>query len=370
MPVRYSKQTQKSGASIGTVISIPKPSTWSDSTNLATESSRWRIENDYPGWLECDGRLLNVDNYRALYEVLGNTYGGTANQTFRLPDYRSKKLMGTGVLDGNRGTGLSLTPTLNPTGNFGGSIDLPGTQGGLYNVSTVRQLPPGSEITPGTPSNPGVVGGDASDTFGIGTFSSVGFSSIIADVQPNFTGNISYSAGESNGTGTRTLSAAPPHDHYIRHVVRQENRASSGTPYFDGARVGFVNRTSGSPVTWNRGGEAIRSHSHYICWGSAPPASSFGNGNGPGGGLFNSEGGNILVHSQSYGNFTNNIGPTINKTVNLVNDAGVSLNPATFQMKDSSRTDFDNSLSVRLEAAEEIVLMSPYFRLKYIIKAY
>jgi hypothetical protein len=371
MPVRYSKQTQKSGAAIGTVISIPKPSTWSDSSNLATESSSWNVEQNYPGWLECDGRLINVSEYRALYEVLGNTYGGTAGQTFRLPDYRAKKLMGTGVLDGNKGTGLSLTPTVAPTGNSGGSIELPGSQGGLYNVSTVRQLPSGSEITPGSPSNPPSIGGSADDTFSIGSFSTTGFTGVIIDVQPNFSGNISFSAGDSsNGTGTRTLSSAPPHDHYMRHVVRQENRASSGSPYFDGARVGFVNRTFGSPITWNRGGQAIRSHSHYICWGSAPIASSFGNDNGPGNGLYNSEGGSKLVHSEFFGNFTNNIGPSINKTINLVNDAGVSLNPGTFTMKEVSRSDFDASLSVRLEAAEEIVLMSPYFRLKYIIKAY
>lgn len=47
----------------------------------------------------------------------------------------------------------------------------------------------------------------------------------------------------------------------------------------------------------------------------------------------------------------------------------VSLNPGVLQMKDQSRTDFDNAISVRLEAAEEIPLMSPYFRVKYIIKA-
>lgn len=371
MPVRYSRQTQKSGAAVGTVISIPKPSTWQDSTNLSTESLSWNVENDYPGWLECDGRTLNVSDYRVLYQVLGNTYGGIENQTFKLPDYRSKKLMGTGVLDGNKGTGLSLTPVTSPTGVAGGSIDLPGTQGGLYNVSTVRQLPPDSEITPISPSDPAVIGGDAEDTFSIGSFSSVGFSGVIIDVQPNFAGNATYSAGDSaNGTGTRTLGGAPLHDHYIRHVVRQENEASSGSPYFDGARVGFVNKTFGAPITWNRSGAPIRSHSHYICWGSAPPASSFGNDNGPGNGLYNSEGGANLVHSSFYGNFTSNIGPSITKTINLVNDAGVSLNPGIFRMKDSSRSDFDGALSVRLEAAEEIVLMSPYFRLKYIIKAY
>jgi len=372
MPVRYSKQIVKTGASIGTVISIPKPTTWVDSANLATESLNWNIENNYPGWLECDGRTLNVSDYRALYSVIGNTYGGTVGSTFKLPDYRSKKLMGTGVLNGNIGAGLSITPNIAATGISGGAISEPGSQGGLYSVSTVRQLPPSSEITPSIPGSPASIGGDAQDTFTLGTFISAGFSSITTDVQPNFIGNVSISAGSSNGTEQRFVSTAPAHDHYVRHVRRGNSSAAEGTPYAFQGRVGFLNDANGSVISYDRSGSAIRQHSHYICWGVAPSASSFGNDEGPGGslvnGLINPSTG--FAHDSVVANFSNNIGATINKTINLVNQAGVTLNPGTFTLKNSSRTDFDNALSVRLEAAEEIPLMSPYFRLKYIIKAY
>jgi hypothetical protein len=372
MAVRYSKQTQKTGASIGTVISVPKPSTWTNSSNLATESSNWNIETLYPGWLECDGRLLNVSDYRALYQVLGNTYGGTQNSTFRLPDYRSKKLMGTGVLDGNIGAGLSLTPVTNPTGTPGGSIDTPGTQGGLYNVSTVRQLPPGSEITPGSPGNPVSIGGSSEDTFELGSFFTTGFDKTTTEVEPNYSGTASFSAGSSNGTEPRLVSAAPVHDHVMRHVLRSDDQASSGSPYYSDARVGFVNKTNGTPLTFSRSGSPLRAHSHYITWGTAAPVSSYGHDEGPGGALYNGNlnPANQTAHDTFVANPSNNLGTTINKTINLVNDAGVNLNPGNIVMKTSSRSEFDAALSVRLQAAEEILLMSPYFRLKYIIKAY
>lgn len=372
MPVRYSKQIAKTGASIGTVISVPKPTTWSNSNDLATESSNWNIENNYPGWLECDGRTLNVSDFGALYQVIGNTYGGTAGSTFKLPDYRSKKLMGTGVLDGNVGAGLSLTPNVGSTGVGGGAISQPGSQGGLYSVSTVRQLPPGSEITPSAPGSPASIGGTATDTFSLGNFTSTGFSSTTIDVQPNFSGTVSYSAGSENGTDQRLVPTAPAHDHYVRHVRRGNSSAAEGSPYaFDG-RVGFLNNTNGAVISFDRSGSPIRQHSHYICWGTAPAAASYGHDEGPGGSLVNAliNPGTGNAHDTVVANFSNNIGTTINKTIDLVNQAGVTLNPGTFVLKNSSRTDFDNSLSVRLEAAEEIPLMSPYFRLKYIIKAY
>ncbi len=38
------------------------------------------------GYLECNGQLLPVNNYQALYSILGNTYGGNIQSlTFALP---------------------------------------------------------------------------------------------------------------------------------------------------------------------------------------------------------------------------------------------------------------------------------------------
>ena len=42
------------------------------------------------GYMECNGQLLSVHSYQALYAILGNTYGGTLQEmTFGLPKLTS-----------------------------------------------------------------------------------------------------------------------------------------------------------------------------------------------------------------------------------------------------------------------------------------
>ncbi|ESA32799.1 hypothetical protein N836_24260 [Leptolyngbya sp. Heron Island J] len=42
------------------------------------------------GWFLCDGQLLSISNYSALYSLLGTTYGGDGRTTFGLPDLRGR----------------------------------------------------------------------------------------------------------------------------------------------------------------------------------------------------------------------------------------------------------------------------------------
>ncbi len=42
------------------------------------------------GWALCDGQLLDVNKYKALSELLGNTYGGDGKDKFGLPDMRGR----------------------------------------------------------------------------------------------------------------------------------------------------------------------------------------------------------------------------------------------------------------------------------------
>lgn len=47
------------------------------------------------GWLICDGRELDVGTYEKLYNVIGTTFGGDANnQIFNLPDLRGEFIRG------------------------------------------------------------------------------------------------------------------------------------------------------------------------------------------------------------------------------------------------------------------------------------
>lgn len=55
------------------------------------------------GWMFCDGRLLSIAQYSALFALIGTTYGGNGQTTFALPDLRGRVPM-------NYGSGPGLTP--------------------------------------------------------------------------------------------------------------------------------------------------------------------------------------------------------------------------------------------------------------------
>lgn len=70
MTVFYNKTKSFKGFPIGSILP------WSG------------IQSEVPdGWISCNGGVtLRVQNYPLLYKVLGNTYGGSVNQTFKLPN--------------------------------------------------------------------------------------------------------------------------------------------------------------------------------------------------------------------------------------------------------------------------------------------
>ncbi|MDR6808600.1 microcystin-dependent protein [Dyadobacter sp. BE34] len=51
-------------------------------------------------WLKCDGRELPLSQFIDLFKVLGYTYGGVENRTFRLPDLRGRALVSCGTPPG------------------------------------------------------------------------------------------------------------------------------------------------------------------------------------------------------------------------------------------------------------------------------
>lgn len=54
------------------------------------------------GWFFCNGQLLSIAEYDALYYLLGITYGGDGVSTFALPNLQSRAVVGMG-----QGPGLS-----------------------------------------------------------------------------------------------------------------------------------------------------------------------------------------------------------------------------------------------------------------------
>jgi len=55
------------------------------------------------GWMLCQGQLLTMADYGALYALLGPTYGGDGRTTFALPDFRGRIPIGTASGAGTRG---------------------------------------------------------------------------------------------------------------------------------------------------------------------------------------------------------------------------------------------------------------------------
>ncbi|PPT99674.1 phage tail protein [Xanthomonas arboricola] len=54
------------------------------------------------GWLDCMGQTVSINQYQALFGVIGFTYGGDKQSTFGLPDLRGRAVTGQG-----QGPGLS-----------------------------------------------------------------------------------------------------------------------------------------------------------------------------------------------------------------------------------------------------------------------
>jgi microcystin-dependent protein len=55
------------------------------------------------GWAFCNGQILQISQYSALFSLLGTTFGGNGQTTFGLPDLRGRVIVGAG-------SGPGLTP--------------------------------------------------------------------------------------------------------------------------------------------------------------------------------------------------------------------------------------------------------------------
>jgi microcystin-dependent protein len=49
------------------------------------------------GWALCEGQLLGISQFSALFSILGTTYGGNGTTNFALPDLRGRVPIGQGI---------------------------------------------------------------------------------------------------------------------------------------------------------------------------------------------------------------------------------------------------------------------------------
>ena len=130
------------------------------------------------GWAFCSGQLLQINEYDALFSLLGTTYGGDGQNTFALPDLRGRVPIHQGT-----GSGLS-TYTL-------------GESGGTESVTLISNQMPGHNHSLAVNSNGGTSDNPASNYM---ASNSEGFK------------HYSNSAG-SNGNGASIVNAGGNQPH-------------------------------------------------------------------------------------------------------------------------------------------------------------
>jgi microcystin-dependent protein len=99
------------------------------------------------GWQFCNGQLLAIAQWTAVFALVGTTYGGNGQTTFGIPDFRGRVAVGTG-----NGAGLpsvvlgemSGTPTITLL-----SINLP-----AHNHQVVGNVTPRASVELGLSDSP------------------------------------------------------------------------------------------------------------------------------------------------------------------------------------------------------------------------
>lgn len=129
----------------------------------------WSMNWAPQGWINCDGSLLPLSQYQAVFALIGTTYGGNGTNNFAVPDLRGRVPVGQD-LTGGGGFGVmpigtkagvvqqtvSLTlnnlPSHNHTGQLGGgnvTANLPSFSGSLgVSANAASTGTPTSSVVP------------------------------------------------------------------------------------------------------------------------------------------------------------------------------------------------------------------------------
>jgi microcystin-dependent protein len=80
------------------------------------------------GWAKCQGQLLSIQQYSALYALLGTQYGGNGTTTFGLPNLQGRMIIGDNVdhVIGTSGGQESVTLTVQQIPSHAHAVTLSG----------------------------------------------------------------------------------------------------------------------------------------------------------------------------------------------------------------------------------------------------
>ena len=203
---QYKYNTKFDGLPVGSIMPVFKDVTATDGWG----NLNGKADSRYPGWIWCDGSYVSPNDYPVLYSVLGTTYGANVGGDFRLPDFRNKKVMGTGPVDGNASSSPALVPDFGPAKSSANKSNIiPGSHGGLWYIDqtstqSAQSIP--QVVTPGT----GLTATE-SDFFGIGTITTQGYTDVTGDIEFTTSGQISGSVSLKK----IKLFETPRHQHLL-----------------------------------------------------------------------------------------------------------------------------------------------------------
>jgi len=87
IPVDAGRTNQSAGRTALNFLIATKPSYVLDNMDPLVAEIRPFAFNFAPeGWARCEGRLLPIQSYTALFSLLGNAFGGDGARTFAIPD--------------------------------------------------------------------------------------------------------------------------------------------------------------------------------------------------------------------------------------------------------------------------------------------
>lgn len=415
-------EMKQDGLAIGTVLPITKFQD-GDWGNLdGGDDSR------YPGFMECDGRSLSAATYFELFKSIENTYGGNGayvpasnsyTGNFKLPNYRNRKLVGVGGVDGNNAASVSVTTYKgsDPTSSSTGDSNLAGSSGGNWIIDTIdsQGARPPEQVYDGAPND---VDGPF---FVLGAIRTTGYTGINQDVDFNIGANgfISGTVGPLEdaitkiGQHTHQMLTGVSGDEDISYIgwgvpsyggagqeansggVPGEWIADRPSPADDLYGAPFTSSTetygwwwrspkSSTPVLDNSAGEHLAmidssdtnatvdpydpgvfggalNHSHYLAEkGWSDPKTEYAWGNISGSGTQTSE----LASISNTTNVTT-LGNTLTVRFNQ-SQLQITANTSKFQLSSAKQI----NPTVNLSPQKKIPIMNKYFRVKYIIKVY
>ena len=194
----------------GDTLKILQPGSGGDgkvTVSTVSSDSADNPEDQYPGFLYCDGGTYGAADFPLLYEVIKDNYGGTGGSynrddfgstsavTFQVPDYKTKKLLGAG--GGVTGGGSPVA---------GEVIAAVGVSGGKWYFSKSQQ----------------------EQLMDIGNVVIDGYANVQEFVSASLTGEVTMTVGPLQ---EKMISAVPEHDHDILTSTAPQAGAFDGAGY-------------------------------------------------------------------------------------------------------------------------------------------